>query len=155
VGYHRTSVADIAAKLGMSPANIYRFFPSRDAINESICGRVVNEVAEIAFAIARTNAPAMEKLEQLLTAVHHHNKMMLVKARPPAHATCWVQFDDWMRGTPDQAAALMKPYAGAIEAREVGLDMPRDAGRRAMMGVPGVATALRPGTGGSPWRSPG
>ena len=40
VGYHRTSVADIAAQLGMSPANIYRFFPSRDAINESICGRV-------------------------------------------------------------------------------------------------------------------
>jgi AcrR family transcriptional regulator len=42
VGYHRTSVADIAAQLGMSPANIYRFFPSRDAINEAICGRVVN-----------------------------------------------------------------------------------------------------------------
>ena len=62
VGYHRTSVADIAAELGMSPANIYRFFPSRDAINESICGRVVNEVADIAFAIARTNAPAMEIL---------------------------------------------------------------------------------------------
>jgi putative SOS response-associated peptidase YedK len=29
------------------------------------------------------------------------------------------QFDDWMRGTPDQAAALMRPYAGAIEAWEV------------------------------------
>ena len=82
VGYHRTSVADIAAQLGMSPANIYRFFPSRDAINESICGRVVNEVADIASAIARTNAPATEKLDQLLTAVHHRNKMMLVKARP-------------------------------------------------------------------------
>jgi AcrR family transcriptional regulator len=82
VGYHRTSVADIAAELGMSPANIYRFFPSRDALNESICGRVVNEVADIAFAIARTNAPAMQKLAQLLTAVHRHNKMMLVKARP-------------------------------------------------------------------------
>ena len=29
------------------------------------------------------------------------------------------QFDDWMRGTPDQGAPLMKPYAGAIEAWEV------------------------------------
>src|SRR6516162_8659498 len=66
----------------MSPANIYRFFPSRDAINESICGRVVNEVADIAFANARTNAPGMEKLARLLTAVHHHAKMMLVKVRP-------------------------------------------------------------------------
>ena len=29
-----------------------------------------------------------------------------------------VESDEWMRGTPDQAAALMKPYAGAIEAWE-------------------------------------
>jgi putative SOS response-associated peptidase YedK len=26
----------------------------------------------------------------------------------------------WMRSTPDQAAAIMKPYAGGIEAWEVG-----------------------------------
>jgi AcrR family transcriptional regulator len=82
VGYNRTSVADIAAGLGMSPANIYRFFPSRNAINESICGRVVNEIAHIASAIARTNAPAMEKLERLLIAVHHNAKTMLVEERP-------------------------------------------------------------------------
>jgi AcrR family transcriptional regulator len=63
----------------MSPANVYRFFPSRDAIKESVCGRLVNEVADIAFAIAGTNAPATAKLDQLLTAVHHHNKTMLVR----------------------------------------------------------------------------
>jgi putative SOS response-associated peptidase YedK len=33
------------------------------------------------------------------------------------------QFDDWMRGTPDQAAALRKPYAGEIEACEVGAEL--------------------------------
>ena len=81
IGYHKTSVADIASELGMSTANVYRFFPSRDAIKESICGRVVNEVADIALAIARTNAPAGEKLSQLLTAVHHHKKMTLVKEK--------------------------------------------------------------------------
>jgi AcrR family transcriptional regulator len=81
IGYQKTSVADIASELGMSPANVYRFFPSRDAINESICGRLVNELADIASAIARTNAPAMQKLDQLLTAVHHHNKMTLVKEK--------------------------------------------------------------------------
>src|SRR4051794_29451111 len=81
IGYQKTSVADIASELGMSPANVYRFFPSRDAINESICGRVVNEAADIAVAIARTNAPAMEKLDRILTAVHGHNKMTLVKQK--------------------------------------------------------------------------
>ncbi len=70
----------------MSRANVYRFFPSRDAINESICRRVVNEVAEIAFAIARTNAPAFEKLDRLLTAVHHHNKERRAKQNPPGEA---------------------------------------------------------------------
>jgi AcrR family transcriptional regulator len=40
-------VADIASELGMRRANVYRFFPSRDAINEAICKRVVNEVADI------------------------------------------------------------------------------------------------------------
>src|SRR5947207_15448953 len=81
IGYHKTSVADIASELGMSPANVYRFFPTRDAINESICGRILNEVADIAFAIARTNAPAIEKLDQLLTAVHRHNKMTVVREK--------------------------------------------------------------------------
>src|SRR5436190_21025718 len=81
IGYQKTSVADIAFELGMSPANVYRFFPSRDAINKSIYGRVLNEVSDVAVAIACTNAPAMEKLDQLLTAVHRHNKMRLVKAR--------------------------------------------------------------------------
>jgi putative SOS response-associated peptidase YedK len=33
------------------------------------------------------------------------------------------QFDDRMRSTPDQAAALMKPYAGAIETWEVGAEV--------------------------------
>ena len=94
-GYHRTSVADIAAGLGMSPANIYRFFPSRDAINESICGRVVNEVADIASAVARTKAPATEKLDQLLTAVHRHHKMILVKARPMHELIVTATQENW------------------------------------------------------------
>jgi AcrR family transcriptional regulator len=66
IGYDKTSVADIASELGMSRANVYRFFPSRDAINESICRRVVSEVADIAIAIARTDAPALEKLDRLI-----------------------------------------------------------------------------------------
>ena len=81
IGHHKTSVADIASEIGMSPANVYRFFASKGAINESIYGRVVNEVAEIAFAIACTNAPASEKLDRLLTAIHHHNKTKLIKEK--------------------------------------------------------------------------
>jgi Tetracyclin repressor-like, C-terminal domain len=41
----------------------------------------LNEVADISSAIARTNVPAMEKIDRLLTAVHHHNKMTLVEEK--------------------------------------------------------------------------
>jgi putative SOS response-associated peptidase YedK len=34
------------------------------------------------------------------------------------------QFDDWMRGTPDQAVKMMKPYTGAIKPGRSG---PRSA----------------------------
>ncbi len=105
IGHHKTSVADIASELGMSPANVYRFFASRDAINECICGRVVNEVADIAFAIARTNAPAMEKLDQLLTAVHHHNKMTLVKDRRMHDLIVTAMQENW---------AIIKAHIGRL-----------------------------------------
>jgi AcrR family transcriptional regulator len=81
VGHRKTSVADIASELGMSPANVYRFFPSKDAIKESVCMRVMDEVAAIAVVAARTRAPALEKLARLATAVHRHNKTRLVHER--------------------------------------------------------------------------
>ncbi|MBB2670467.1 UNVERIFIED_ORG: AcrR family transcriptional regulator [Rhizobium esperanzae] len=82
IGYHKTSVADIASELNMSRANIYRFFPSRTAINSSVCGLIFKELAEIALAIARTDAPASKKLVDLLTAVHRHSTRTLVEDRP-------------------------------------------------------------------------
>jgi len=36
MGFAKTAVADIAAELGMSPANVYRFFPSKNDIVEAI-----------------------------------------------------------------------------------------------------------------------
>ena len=42
-GWEKTTVADIARELGMSPANVYRFFPSKAAINEAIAERMLSE----------------------------------------------------------------------------------------------------------------
>ena len=39
MGFAKTAVADIAAELRMSPANIYRFFDSKTAIVQAICKR--------------------------------------------------------------------------------------------------------------------
>ena len=52
MGYQKTAVADIARELGMSPANVYRFFASKSAINEAIAARLLSGVTEELEAIA-------------------------------------------------------------------------------------------------------
>ncbi|TCT04404.1 TetR/AcrR family transcriptional regulator [Aquabacter spiritensis] len=69
MGYAKTAVADIAAELGMSPANVYRFFPSKNAIVEAICSRCLTEVeAQIRDIMARP-VPARARLFDLFTAI--------------------------------------------------------------------------------------
>ncbi len=43
MGFAKTAVADIAGELRMSPANVYRFFPSKNAIVEAICQRCLTD----------------------------------------------------------------------------------------------------------------
>lgn len=77
VGYAKTAVADIAAALGMSPANIYRFFPSKSAINDAICAKMMHEVDDMAREILARPLPAPEKLRIFLLELHRHNKSTL------------------------------------------------------------------------------
>src|SRR5688572_33247024 len=66
LGFAKTTVADIAGELGMSPANVYRFFPSKNAIVEAICRKCLSEVDEKAWAIARSRGPAGARLERMV-----------------------------------------------------------------------------------------
>lgn len=77
IGYGKTAVADIAAAMGMSPANIYRFFPSKSAINDAICARMMREIDDMLRAIATRSAPAGERLSALFLELHRHNKAKL------------------------------------------------------------------------------
>lgn len=81
LGYQKTSMADIAAELKMSPANLYRFFPSKLALVEQICARVTGEIQAVAWRIARSNGSASEKLERFAVELHRHNKSVLLKDR--------------------------------------------------------------------------
>jgi AcrR family transcriptional regulator len=66
-GYLKTTVGDIATELGMSPANIYRFFASKAAITEAVLQRVTGEVIEEARVIAADpNLGAEEKLRRVI-----------------------------------------------------------------------------------------
>src|SRR5262252_8851523 len=73
IGYQKTTVADIAKELRMSPANVYRFFDSKKAIHESVARSLMGEVEEVAATIKDKPGPAAARLEELLTTVHRMN----------------------------------------------------------------------------------
>jgi AcrR family transcriptional regulator len=78
LGYAKTTVADIAAELDMSPANVYRFFPSKNAIVEAICRQCLAEVEEKAWRVARSKAPAAERMERLILEILAYHKENLI-----------------------------------------------------------------------------
>jgi AcrR family transcriptional regulator len=73
VGYQKTTVADIAKALGMSPANVYRFFDSKRTIREAVARHLMSGVEAAAEAIARKPLPAGRRLRELAATVHHMN----------------------------------------------------------------------------------
>jgi AcrR family transcriptional regulator len=74
LGFAKTAVADIAAELKMSPANVYRFFPSKNAIIEAICQRCLGECEERAWGVARSRGSAAERSERLVLEILAYHK---------------------------------------------------------------------------------
>src|SRR5216684_4160021 len=63
IGYQKTTVADIAKVLRMSPANVYRFFDSKKAIHEGVARSLMGEVEDAAQAIATRPGAAAGEFE--------------------------------------------------------------------------------------------
>lgn len=61
----RMTVADIARRLGMSPANVYKFFPSKRAIMEAVAERRLMELRHILVAATRSRKTAWQRIEDL------------------------------------------------------------------------------------------
>ena len=73
IGYQKTTVADIAKELRMSPANVYRFFDSKKAIHEGVARTLMGGVEDVAQAIAVRPGPAAARLRELMTTIHRMN----------------------------------------------------------------------------------
>src|SRR4051794_15194483 len=71
IGYRKTTVADIAKSLRMSPANVYRFFESKKAINEAVAERLMSEMeADLSAIVARPGASAADRLTEFVRALN-------------------------------------------------------------------------------------
>ena len=73
IGYQKTTVADIAKELRMSPANVYRFFDSKKAIHEGVCRGLMGEVEAEANRIAAMPGPAAVRLREMMKTINRMN----------------------------------------------------------------------------------
>ena len=69
-GYSKTTVADIARDLGMSSANVYRFFASKEQIHQVIAGRMLAASLALNRSIAALPLPAAERLRRCILEQH-------------------------------------------------------------------------------------
>ncbi|WP_286157311.1 TetR/AcrR family transcriptional regulator [Sinorhizobium sp. RAC02] len=81
IGFQKTTVADIAKCLEMSSANVYRFFPSRMAINASISGRFFEEYIQVATLTACIRGSAQTRLVETLKRLHQKRKATFVEEK--------------------------------------------------------------------------
>ena len=73
IGYQKTTVADIAKELRMSPANVYRFFDSKKSIHEGVARGLMGGVEEAAQAIANESGPAAARLREIMKTINRMN----------------------------------------------------------------------------------
>lgn len=81
VGYAKTTVADIARALSMSPANVYRYFPAKAAINEAICERLVGRIEARCLETLSLSGTASQRLKRFLFEYHRAVKDNVLKDR--------------------------------------------------------------------------
>ena len=73
IGFRKTT--DIARGASMSPANVYRFFPSKQAIEEAVVADLFEHVFGAATLAALLSGSALERLTAALSAIsqlHEH-----------------------------------------------------------------------------------
>ena len=109
IGYQKTTVADIAKELRMSPANVYRFFDSKKAIHEGVARGLMGGVEQAAQAIAATGGPASVRLRELMTSIHRMNAERYVGDSKMHEMVAIAMEEDW-----DVCVAHMELITGTI-----------------------------------------
>ncbi|WMT77091.1 TetR/AcrR family transcriptional regulator [Bradyrhizobium sp. Ash2021] len=95
IGYQKTTVADIAKELRMSPANVYRFFDSKKSIHEGVARGLMGGVEEAAQAIAAQSGPAEVRLRELMKTIHRMNSERYVGDSKLHEMVAIAMEEDW------------------------------------------------------------
>ncbi|WP_421852975.1 TetR/AcrR family transcriptional regulator [Novosphingobium sp.] len=78
LGFEKVTVTDVARALGMSPANLYRSFANRQAIDEAVTRRSLSVIEDAAWRVARTaHADPLQTFEQLCMTISRETRDLL------------------------------------------------------------------------------
>lgn len=95
IGYQKTTVADIAKSLRMSPANVYRFFDSKKSINEAVLARFKGELEESLSLIIGEQRSAGSRLREMLLTAHRINQARFVDQQRMQEMVCAAMEESW------------------------------------------------------------
>nr|WP_046606015.1 TetR/AcrR family transcriptional regulator [Neorhizobium galegae] len=135
IGYQKTSVADVASCLRMSSTNVYRFFPSRAAINESICDRFVEQTIHLAAAVARQDAPAHDRLRRLFNLLYEERRRQFIEEKHVHDLIVAATTENWpiMSAHCSRLLTIVREIIEeGIEAGDYCVNDPDEAARSAM-----------------------
>lgn len=79
IGLYKTTVADIARALRMSPANVYRFYASKAEIQEAVAVHILKDVESRVRAIAAGETTAAQKLRAIVKSIQAVNAERLAR----------------------------------------------------------------------------
>ncbi|MEI8144840.1 MAG: TetR/AcrR family transcriptional regulator [Alphaproteobacteria bacterium] len=97
-GFHGASMAQICAEAGMSPGNLYRYFPSKEALTEGLIERDLAE-ATASFSL-------LGQVDDIWTAFSELGRHYLVE-QPREEVAVWIETMAEVSRNP-QIAALRK-----------------------------------------------
>jgi AcrR family transcriptional regulator len=123
-GFHATTMQGVADEAGMSAGNLYRTFPSKEAIVEGLCEL---DHAELAMAFAELMADDRHILEAMRCGLRKH-----VLEKPPEKARLIVEI--WAEaGRNPRVAQMTRTIDAEVRARVEGL---MDAAKAAGVAAP-------------------
>ncbi len=78
-GFDRFRVVSVAAEAGMSHANLYRYFPSKEVLADAVLSRWLKEIERAVLEAAGAPDPADDKLERMLSLVSQGYRTLLMQ----------------------------------------------------------------------------
>ncbi|QCI64429.1 TetR/AcrR family transcriptional regulator [Phreatobacter stygius] len=118
-GFHGATMAEICGEAGMSPGNLYRYFPSKEAMIEGLCERDLAQASEGFDALATSD----DLWASFRDLAYYH-----MVDEPRANCSMWIEIMSEATRNPQIAALRVKTDEFIYQKLYGALDTARSRG---------------------------